>query len=63
MLSSSLDTLFKLSKTTSPEKLFDYYSVTLYQEKKQSCLSGTSGCEAQLLYNYKHIIFGLYKCI
>ena len=30
MLSSSLDTLLKLSKTTSPQKLFAYDCVTLY---------------------------------
>ena len=30
MVSSSLDTLLKLSKTTSPNKLFDYKCVTLY---------------------------------
>ena len=30
MLSSSLDTLLKLSKTTSPQKLFDYDCMTLY---------------------------------
>ena len=28
MLSSSLDTLLKLSKTTSPHKLFTYYCLT-----------------------------------
>ena len=31
MLSSSLDALLKLSKTTSPNKLFDYDYVTLYK--------------------------------
>ena len=31
MLSSSQDTLLKVSKTTSPQKLFDYDCVTLYQ--------------------------------
>ena len=30
MLSSSLDTLLKVSKTTSPQKLFAYDCVTLY---------------------------------
>ena len=30
MLSSSLDELLKLSKTSSPQKLFDYDCVTLY---------------------------------
>ena len=30
MLSLSLDSLLKLSKTTSPQKLFDYDCVTLY---------------------------------
>ena len=30
MLSSSLDTLFKVSKTTSPQKIFTYDCVTLY---------------------------------
>ena len=30
MLSLSLDTLSKVSKTTSPQKLFTYYCVTLY---------------------------------
>ena len=30
MLSSSLYTILKLSKTTSPNKLFDYECVTLY---------------------------------
>ena len=30
MLSSSLDVLLKLSKTTSPKNLFDYDCVTLY---------------------------------
>ena len=30
MLSSSLDAMLKLSKTTSPPKLFDYDCVTLY---------------------------------
>ena len=30
MLSSSLDTLLKLSKTTSPQKLLAYDCVTLY---------------------------------
>ena len=30
MLSSSLDALLKLSKTTSPSKLFDYDCATLY---------------------------------
>ena len=30
MLSSSLDTLLKVSKTTSPKKLFAYNCVTLY---------------------------------
>ena len=30
MLFSSLDALLKLSKTTSPQKLFDYNYVTLY---------------------------------
>ena len=30
MLSSSLDALSKLSKTSSPPKLFDYDCVTLY---------------------------------
>ena len=30
MLSSSLDTLLKVSKTTSPKKLFTYDCVTLY---------------------------------
>ena len=30
MLFSSLDSLLKLSKTTSPTKLFDYDCVTLY---------------------------------
>ena len=32
MLSSSLDALLKLSKTSSPQKLFDYDCVTLYFE-------------------------------
>ena len=31
MLSSSVDTLLKVSKTTSPKKLFDYDCVTLYE--------------------------------
>ena len=31
MLFSSLDTLFKVSKTTSPQKLFAYECITLYQ--------------------------------
>ena len=30
MLSSSLSTMLKLSKTSFPEKLFDYDCVTLY---------------------------------
>ena len=30
MLSASLDTLLKVSKTTSPRKLFAYDCVTLY---------------------------------
>ena len=30
MLSSSLDTLLKVSKTTYPQKLFTYDCVTLY---------------------------------
>ena len=30
MLSSSLFTMLKLSKTTSPNKLFDYDCITLY---------------------------------
>ena len=30
MLSSSLDTLLKVSETTSPQKLFVYDCVTLY---------------------------------
>ena len=30
MLSSSLDTLLKVSKTTSPQTLFSYDCVTLY---------------------------------
>ena len=30
MLSSSLDTLLNVSKTTSPQKLIDYDCVTLY---------------------------------
>ena len=30
MLSSSLDALLKVSKTSSPQKLFDYDCVTLY---------------------------------
>ena len=30
MLSSSLDTLLKVSKTTSPQKLFAYDCLTLY---------------------------------
>ena len=30
MLSSSLDALLKVSKTTSPQKLFAYDCVTLY---------------------------------
>ena len=30
MLSSSLDALLKLSKVTSPQKLFDYDCITLY---------------------------------
>ena len=34
MLSSSLYTMLKLSKTTSPNKLFDYDCVTLYITKK-----------------------------
>ena len=33
MLSSSLDALLKLSKTSSPQKLFDYDCVTLYLVK------------------------------
>ena len=33
MLSSSLDTLLKMSKTTSPKKLFAYDCVTLYIKK------------------------------
>ena len=33
MLSSSLDALLKLSKTSSPQKLFDYDCATLYQQK------------------------------
>ena len=32
MLSSSLDTVLKVSKTTSPQKLFDYDCVTLYED-------------------------------
>ena len=32
MLSLSLDALFKLSKTTSPQKLFDYDCITLYSK-------------------------------
>ena len=34
MLSSSLDTLLKVSKTTSPQKLFAYECVTLYVNLK-----------------------------
>ena len=30
MMSSSLHTMLKLSKTSSPQKLFDYNCVTLY---------------------------------
>ena len=30
MLTSSLDALLKLSKTSLPQKLFDYDSITLY---------------------------------
>ena len=33
MLSSSLDTLLKVAKTTSPQKLFAYDCVTLYKKK------------------------------
>ena len=32
MLSSSLDTMLKLSVTTSPQKLFAYDCVTLYEQ-------------------------------
>ena len=32
MLSSSLDTLLMMSKTTSPKKLFGYDCVTLYNQ-------------------------------
>ena len=32
MLSSSLDTLLKVSKTTSPQKLFAYDYITLYPQ-------------------------------
>ena len=40
MLSSSLDTSLKVSKTTSPEKLFGYDCVTLY--KKTFCDKNTN---------------------
>ena len=36
MLSSSLDTLLKVAKTTSPQKLFDYDCVTLYVTIKKT---------------------------
>ena len=41
MLSLSLDTLLKVSDTTSPQKLFDYDCVTLY-----IWITCTSGCFA-----------------
>ena len=37
MLSSSLDTLLKVSKTTSPQKLFAYDCVTLYNKHVYHC--------------------------
>ena len=40
MLSSSLDVLLKLSKTTSPQKLFDYDCKTLYLCKTKLLYSG-----------------------
>ena len=36
MLHLSLDALLKLSKTPSPQKLFDYDCVTLYNLKTQT---------------------------
>ena len=36
MLPSSLDTLLKLSKTTSPQKLFEFDCVTLYIKADRS---------------------------
>ena len=38
MLSSSLDVFLKLSKTTSPQKLFNYDCKTLYLCKKKKLL-------------------------
>ena len=37
MLSSSLHTMLKSSKTTSPNKLFDYDCVTLYKNRDLIC--------------------------
>ena len=51
MLSSSLDTLLKLSKTTYPQKLFANDCVTLYVNKKAGCFNFLSRI-LLLLYVY-----------
>ena len=40
MLSASRDALLKLSKTTSPQKLFDYDCMTLYNKSVCEILVG-----------------------
>ena len=55
MLSSSLDALFQLSKTTSPQKLFDYNCITLYTILQISCILREVGIKlkVEILLNFE----------
>ena len=55
MLSSSLDTLLKVSITTSPQKLFAYDCVTLYNvmQSDRNSFNKTSRFEDNILDQYK----------
>ena len=58
MLSSYLDTLLKVSKTTSPQKLFVYDCVTLYHEV---CLANLeSRFQPPTITKFPHLVFKSY---